>query len=386
MKKFNIVVYSKNAEIDPNIKILGISQVLRCIGQTCKTFSKHSAFAPIAEKSTSFNKINIISRFPNSNNDILLIDPCFIYENKLAENLVNKFTSTAIACDQQTLLPLGLAYISSGDITSEFINDPWGEVLKTTEKRLNTRVVVVAAKYVLFKEMSSLINVKRFLLNSERLSSDGTISRNLNRFVSLRITSFVSKLPLPPLFWTILTMITAAAGCLLIFGGDYTETAAGALLVQFSSILSGVDGEIARLKFQTSKTGKILDYLTGYATITAMFAALTFSIQEENFHKMCGQLLIILYLTTVLFVHLVNGKRPTFPIDHTYHRQSKKLSSRLISISSAIFKQDSLIFIFMILALTNVIRTSIVIITFLMMVLTSFTFSKYIKDFTSGRQ
>jgi phosphatidylglycerophosphate synthase len=58
---------------------------------------------------------------------------------------------------------------------------------------------------------------------------------------------------------TLTALACAITGAIVIAQGGYTAGAIGMLLVNFGSIIDGVDGEIARLKFLFSKTGQWLD-------------------------------------------------------------------------------------------------------------------------------
>jgi CDP-L-myo-inositol myo-inositolphosphotransferase len=57
-----------------------------------------------------------------------------------------------------------------------------------------------------------------------------------------------------------------------LFSGEPSGLVLGALLFQLASIIDGVDGEIARATFRTSRSGSMLDSLTDAATNLAFFA------------------------------------------------------------------------------------------------------------------
>jgi phosphatidylglycerophosphate synthase len=58
---------------------------------------------------------------------------------------------------------------------------------------------------------------------------------------------------------TLAALACAIAGAVVISRGGYAAGAAGMLLVELGSIVDGVDGELARLKFLFSRTGQWLD-------------------------------------------------------------------------------------------------------------------------------
>ncbi len=96
------------------------------------------------------------------------------------------------------------------------------------------------------------------LLRSLVPSKDGFVSRVINRKFSLRITKLLASTRLTPNHITIISFFTAVVSAVSF---AILNPLIGGLLAQFSSILDGVDGEIARLKFLKSKYGEIFDSL-----------------------------------------------------------------------------------------------------------------------------
>ena len=58
---------------------------------------------------------------------------------------------------------------------------------------------------------------------------------------------------------TIFTFLVGLAGAIVAARGGYLPTLLGAVLMQCNSILDGCDGELARVRFQHSRTGQWLD-------------------------------------------------------------------------------------------------------------------------------
>ncbi len=104
------------------------------------------------------------------------------------------------------------------------------------------------------------------LLKFLRKPTDPLISRNLNRPVSLFLTRFLMHTPVIP---NVMTIVTFGISLLAVFfmvwvkGGveGYIFAAIGGLLFHMASVVDGCDGELARLKFQFSPTGELLDGL-----------------------------------------------------------------------------------------------------------------------------
>ncbi|HET6582067.1 MAG TPA: CDP-alcohol phosphatidyltransferase family protein [Nannocystaceae bacterium] len=106
---------------------------------------------------------------------------------------------------------------------------------------------------------------ERVLVRSLRKSVDGVISRHVNRRFSLAATRLLMNTAVRPnhvtafsLFVSIMAAVVAAMATALEPGWFVL----GAVLWQLASMLDGIDGELARLKFQGSRLGEWFDTLT----------------------------------------------------------------------------------------------------------------------------
>mgnify|MGYP001157629772 CR=1 FL=1 len=105
-------------------------------------------------------------------------------------------------------------------------------------------------------DLASYQACERFLLKSLVPPKDGLVSRTINRKFSLRITKLLASTNITPNQITIGSfLITLSAAISFATGHPFLA----GLLAQLSSIVDGVDGEIARLKFLKSNFGGILD-------------------------------------------------------------------------------------------------------------------------------
>jgi len=117
---------------------------------------------------------------------------------------------------------------------------------------------------------------------------DGPVSKHINRFFSLKLTRRLAKHKLTPNQITVMSTLIGLLGSLFFFGaGSLAVRSPGSvwplmfiagLLIQASSILDGVDGEIARLKYQVSPYGAYFDcildrYVEGFAIMGTVYAS-----------------------------------------------------------------------------------------------------------------
>ena len=131
---------------------------------------------------------------------------------------------------------------------------------------------------------------------------DGLVSRYINRRISGAITDFIVKrgIPITP------NMMTAISTIIGIVGGILLPLIPplGGLLVQTSSILDGVDGELARALNRQSKRGGFIDtvldrivdavviygaWMATFLSSLGLWAALTGSLMVSYVHSVVRQ-------------------------------------------------------------------------------------------------
>jgi phosphatidylglycerophosphate synthase len=105
----------------------------------------------------------------------------------------------------------------------------------------------------------ALRRAERLLVGSLRKAADGIAAKAINRHISLPITRLLCRTPVMPNHVTLVALACALAGGYVISRGGYTSGVLGMLLVELGSIIDGIDGELARLRFQFSRTGQWLD-------------------------------------------------------------------------------------------------------------------------------
>ncbi|SHH17251.1 CDP-L-myo-inositol myo-inositolphosphotransferase [Thermosyntropha lipolytica DSM 11003] len=100
------------------------------------------------------------------------------------------------------------------------------------------------------------IRAEQILLKFLPAPKDGLIARYINRRFSLFLTRWLARTDIHPNQISLISFILCLGGAFL-FGLGLSP--AGGILAQLASIVDGVDGEIARLKFLRSAWGEFLD-------------------------------------------------------------------------------------------------------------------------------
>ncbi|RLG84185.1 MAG: CDP-alcohol phosphatidyltransferase family protein [Thermoprotei archaeon] len=135
--------------------------------------------------------------------------------------------------------------------------------------------------------------------------TDGPISRYVNRRISTRITRFIIKhnIPLTPNQISVISFIMALAVLPLYL---YGYSIPAGILVQLSSIIDGVDGELARALNMISKKGGFIDtILDRYSDIIILLSLILYlsSTRYLAIHILIFAVLCISGTLMVSYIH-----------------------------------------------------------------------------------
>lgn len=115
---------------------------------------------------------------------------------------------------------------------------------------------------------------ERWLLRGLVKQSEGFLSRHFERRISLALTRRLVRTRLTPDAMTLVSLAIGLAGAPFFLSPSPAFQLTGALLFLAHSILDGCDGEIARLKFQESRRGAILDFWGDNLVHVAVFGSI----------------------------------------------------------------------------------------------------------------
>ncbi len=122
-------------------------------------------------------------------------------------------------------------------------------------------------------DSAALRRAEKALLDRLRdKSNDGPISRYLNRPISVQFSRQLAKLDITPNQISLFSFLCSLLAAGLFALGGYPALFLGGVLAQFASIIDGCDGEVARLKYQSSDFGGWFDaVLDRYADAFLLF-------------------------------------------------------------------------------------------------------------------
>ena len=104
--------------------------------------------------------------------------------------------------------------------------------------------------------------------------TEGFMSRNVERKLSLAVSRLLAGTRVTPNAMTLVSVAVGLAGAWFLLSAAASQQTIGAVLFLLHSILDGCDGELARLKFQESRFGGVLDFWGDNIVHVAIFAAM----------------------------------------------------------------------------------------------------------------
>lgn len=141
----------------------------------------------------------------------------------------------------------------------------------------------------------ALRNAEKVLVRSCRKDTDGFISRNFNRYISGFISSFLVKTPLTANQVTYMITVLGLLSGYYAAGGTYGTYLVAAFLFVATSILDGVDGEMARLRMTQSKFGQWLDTASDNLTYVVFFVGTVLGLikRQDTYVVVAGPMAIV---------------------------------------------------------------------------------------------
>ncbi len=205
---------------------------------------------------------------------------------------------------------------------------------------------------------------ENFLFKQLRKPTDGWISQNINRRISLNITRFLIRTNLSANHVTGLVTLIGVLSGYFVAKAHYWEVALGGVLFNLASVLDGCDGEVSKLKLSQSKMGEWLDTVGDNLTYLSFFLGVMVGayrqthshwIMLESWMVAFGILMTLLVLFYYLLRHTSSGS--LLAVEKEVKRESKKSGGNIflknLSKIQFMMKRDFFALFFMTLCLLN---------------------------------
>jgi len=115
---------------------------------------------------------------------------------------------------------------------------------------------------------------ERRLLRGLVKDTDGFMARHFDRHISLQISRRLATTAVKPTQISMLSAAIGVCGAPFFLSAHWAWQTVGALLFLLHSIVDGCDGELARLKFQESRYGGMLDFWGDNVVHVAVFGCM----------------------------------------------------------------------------------------------------------------
>jgi phosphatidylglycerophosphate synthase len=160
---------------------------------------------------------------------------------------------------------LMLAAASAPDALAALDEEGGAQDLMTVENRLARRfgppAPIPAGINPMVVETATDVRVaERRLIRMLVKDTDGFMARHLERPVSLQISRRLARTAITPNQMSMISIVIGVCGGPFFLSARPSLQTIGALMFLAHSILDGCDGELARLKFQESRWGGVLDF------------------------------------------------------------------------------------------------------------------------------
>ncbi len=231
---------------------------------------------------------------------------------------------------------------------------PWNLVVQT--KGLKELLAGGDAEGVPVASDADLPRAEKALLRGLVKDTDGVMSRYFDRAISLAVSRRLAGTRVTPNAMTLVAVGIGLAGAPFFLSARRAVQVIGGLLFLLHSILDGCDGELARLRFQESRSGGVLDFWGDNVVHMAVFAAMAVGLARstgEFWPFLCGASAVAATAGSALFVYRrtmtaeKDGPLYTSVVTHretTLSRVADALSRRdfiyLVLILSAFGKAD----------------------------------------------
>ncbi|MCZ6540309.1 MAG: CDP-alcohol phosphatidyltransferase family protein [Nitrospinae bacterium] len=134
------------------------------------------------------------------------------------------------------------------------------------------------------------------LLPRGGMANDSFMDRWVSRHFSRQFTRLLIDTPVTPNQITWMHLVLGVGSAWFFYQGTYAMVTAGAVLLMISAWLDSTDGEVARLRFQQSRFGMILDIIGDNMVHWAVFLGIGWGVARatgNDIYILCGLLSVV---------------------------------------------------------------------------------------------
>ncbi len=289
---------------------------------------------------------------------LLVLAAPLVIDQKIPHKLIEEGTrheGQVAVSDNQNAAFFPAGFLKKTKAIPRTVTD-WLDFAKRDGFTVNTIDFQGLACHTVF-DKEEIKSVKKALIRSLTKPTDGWVSRNLNRPISTSFSRVLAHTPITPNQFTAVTgLIGLLTGFFLALGGYWNYLIGGALF-HFTSILDGVDGELARLKFKSSPFGQWLDTMVDNSSYLIALAGIVIGIYRNGASdavRIAGILAVVFVVLALvsLYLYLLRFKSGGTLLNVEYSFQNGDgFFNRFMRVAAAFGKRDLFALIFLGLAI-----------------------------------
>ncbi len=255
-------------------------------------------------------------------------------------------------------------------LSSDLLKNEIPEQLLLGESTLSKNTYLRPARIPLLcsaaRDMSEVKAIERALIRNLAKPNDGWVSRHLNRPVSTLFSRLLAHTHITPNQVTLALVLPSLFTGYMFAQGGYWGFLIGGALFHLTSILDGVDGELARLKFKSSLYGKWLDFmcdnLAYLAALVGFFVGLFrdgISLYEKVASLIALILTICMMTSIILYYKRFNKDGKLLTVEYSF-REGNGWLDRLMQWAELLGKREWFALIFFTLAIFGKLQWALV--------------------------
>ncbi len=191
---------------------------------------------------------------------------------------------------------------------------------------------------------------EKHLLRGLIKDEEGFMSRHFDRSISLAVSRRLANTSVTPNQMTYVAVLIGLVGAPFFLSARPSVQVVGGILFLLHSIVDGCDGELARLKFQESRWGGVLDFWGDNIVHIAVFAAMGIGLARQTGREWPAWCGIISVLATVASAYTVYRRTMVGPKEGPlYTSVSTHSDTALSRLTDAVSRRD---FIYLILIMS----------------------------------
>lgn len=191
---------------------------------------------------------------------------------------------------------------------------------------------------------------EKHLLKALIKDEEGFMSRHFDRWISLAVSRRLANTAITPNQMTYVAVLIGLVGAPFFLSSRPSVQVFGGILFLLHSIIDGCDGELARLKFQESRYGGVLDFWGDNVVHVAVFAAMGAGLARQTgkaWTAWCGFSAV---LATAASAYVVYKRTMTGPKEGPLYTSVATHSDTALSrLTDAVSRRD---FIYLILIMS----------------------------------